>query len=331
MKVYIPNSDEITIGCMGGKGLFCYKLGRQLRKMGVDVTGDDSKNVDIALNVIRLSHKRAKINVLRLNGVYHNTAQNYEKKNANIKKSLQECDAVVYQSLHALRLCDAFIGEANASVPRVIIYNGSEIVKRRVMPHVMIGGKLEPFNKKKTVIAFSKWRPHKRLQDIINCFLLAEVPDSRLCIVGDITKSGLCPREIVRTRDLGNVHFLGQLDQNALYAHLRLSDLSIHLCWFDACPNSVVEALCHGVPVISNNVGGTRELLMMCGLSELVCKIDDAYAYKPVDLYNPPEIDRSIVAEKIRLALSTEIHVSNQALSIKTIAKEYLDFFESLM
>lgn len=330
MKVYIPNS-LIPDNYLKGKSLFCNKLGWALKDLGVDITNDDNQQVDIALNVIRLSDKcikNAKINVLRLNGVYHNTDQDYTAKNAGIKRSFEQCDAVIYQSLHSQRLCDKFLGTPN-NKRFTVIYNGSQDVR----PINNFGGPTISRARKHVAITFSKWRPHKRLRDILESFLLAKVKDSILYIAGDTAKSGLSSDEQVKYMSNSRLLFLGPLNRQDMHAYLKISDVSIHLCWFDACPNSVVEALCLGVPVISNNVGGTHELLHRCNLRHLICNIDQPYDYKPVDLYNPPTIDRGIVASQIRCVFGNKSYceVNSQSLHISNVAKEYKRFFESLL
>jgi glycosyltransferase involved in cell wall biosynthesis len=94
----------------------------------------------------------------------------------------------------------------------------------------------------------------------------------------------------------------------------------------------VVESLCAGVPVVSNNVGGTPELLRAVGLERFICDIDKPYDYTPIRLYHPPPIDRSIVAEKLKLiAKNSWVDFDNRALRIGNIARQYLAFFERLM
>ncbi len=322
MKVLIPHTHSDS-NQLNGKSLFCHRLGQELLRRGVDVTDNRRDKTDIALNVIRLQNTNARINVLRLNGVYHNSAQDYEKKNANIKLSLQRADAVIYQSYHAKKLCDTFIGKAY--VPSTIIFNGADPEYYKQFEPI------KSLKNNKVVLAFAKWRPHKRLHDIIESFLLAEVEDSILLIAGDITKSGVSSDQIDFYSPYSNIHFLGNLDQQQLGSYIKSADVTMHLCWFDACPNSVVESLCANVPVITNNVGGTRELLQETRSSVLVCHVDEPYDYKPVDLYNPPAIDRNIVADKIRQALEHLPRIDSTKLHISSTADKYIKFFENLL
>lgn len=324
MKVWIENygkePNELT-----GKGLFLCRLANAMEHMGVQVTNARGDYADIALNPIRITNRNARVVVLRLNGVYHNSEQDYKKRNAGIANSFVQCDAVVYQSQHSKRLCDAFVG-SDPLKPYAIIHNGSDnVFYEQAEPDLDAAVK-------ETFIAFNRWRPHKRLVDIIESFLLANVPNSQLLIAGDTSQCGI-PHEHLCAYASNRVKFLGKLDQKRLASLITASRAVIHLCWFDACPNSVVEALCAGVPVISNNVGGTHELLRAVQLDHMICYVDKPYDYKPVKLYSPPPIDRSVVAEKIRQAATKQwkLGFPNQTLRISTVAKWYIKFFEGLL
>jgi len=317
MKVFIPhtNSDSKHLG---GKSLFCHKLGQELLRQGVDVVDDSDITVDISLNVIRLTHTKSKIKVLRLDGVYHNTGQDYEKKNAGIRNSFRRADVIIYQSYYSKCLCDRYLGKAN--YVHTYIFNGSD--------RVDTVGINNAFPSDRIVLAISKWRPHKRLYDIIKAFLIANIQNAKLIVIGDTEKAGF-DTSVLNGRN--EISFRGHLDQHALNFWLQRAELAIHLCGYDACPNSVVEMLCRKIPVISSNIGGTPELLRVCKIPELICEIDKEYDYEPIDLYNLPEIDHKIVARKIRYALSNSVVVEPRPLYIENIASRYRNFFEELL
>ena len=52
------------------------------------------------------------------------------------------------------------------------------------------------------------------------------------------------------------VHFVGRLDRDAMAALFRRADIMLNPSLADNMPNSVLEALASGVPVVSTNVGG---------------------------------------------------------------------------
>lgn len=320
MKMFIEKSS-LSINKIGGKALFCRRLADEFRKVGgIDITDDENSEADVSLNVIRIKHQKSKVKILRIDGVWHDTAKNYRHKNRAIQINLRQADGVIYQSYFAKAMADEYLGEV--SCPTKVIYNGSD-------PSYYEKIKSLTPSEGKVVIAFSKWRPHKRLRDIIESFLLAGIENGLLVVAGDTTKSGLLPREFVEYNQNPSVQFIGNIPQFDLASYLVVSKASIHLCWFDACPNSVVEAICAGVPVICNNVGGTWEIVGPSG--GYICMVDREYDLNPVDLYNPPRIDRHLVAENIVRALKEEPVIINRHVNIKNIAGQYLQFIKELI
>ena len=319
MKVWIENADE-DYRVLKGKSLFCRRLAGAMRKKGIFVTGRDQMKVDVSLNVIRLKHSNSRVRVLRLDGVWHNTAQDFKKKNRALKESIHHAHGVVYQSQFSRNMCDKYLGEPKC--PTRVIHNGSDVeFYKNISP--------ASYDCEFPVLAFSKWRPHKRLRDIIGSFLMADIPNSKLYIAGLLDKSGMSPNEAHSYVNMPNIEYLGMLSQDILMPMLKGASASIHLCWFDACPNSVVETICAGVPVICNNVGGTWEIVLPSG--GYVCDVDSPYDLNPVDLYNPPKIDRKVVAETLKACIKGKPVIHNDHVNINNIADEYIKFFEELL
>ena len=300
-----------------GKGFFCARLAKKFRQNGLEVISNPEKKHDITLNIVKVKGSKGKINVTRLDGVYFNTAEDYKKRNDTIKKNLHKSDAIIYQSKFGLKMCNQYLGKFKG--PKTIILNGAD-------PDFYSHIKPIQSDYKYGFIAISRWRPHKRLNDIIESFLLADINNSCLYIAGSINRSGLPPK---KTKKLPKrIIFLGSLSQKVLAAHLLSCKASIHLCWIDCCPNSVVEAIAAEIPVISNNVGGTRELVEPSG--GIVCNIDAPFHMKPCKLYSPPKINRNIIAEAMIKTTQEKLTIKNKHIQINQIATQYLNFFRSL-
>jgi len=319
MKIHIPNSSKDQ-NTLKGKSLFCNRLGKALSFMGQDIIDDPDIDVDVSINVIRLKHKKSKVKILRLNGVWHDTGKPYKQKNQNIANSLHKADGVIYQSQHSKRLCDEYLGKYKG--PSTIIFNGAD-------PDFYQNTLPVRVDYKNVFLTLSKWRPHKRLQDTIESFLLANIEDSVLYVAGDIGKVKLSKEDKKKYFDTHNVIFLGSLDQKQVASYLKISKALVHLCWFDACPNDVVEAITAKIPVICNNVGGTPELVSPSG--GYVCNVDKFYDYKPVDLYHPPRIDRKKIADAMIKSCTKSFEVKNSHVLIKNIAEQYLSFMRKLV
>ena len=318
MKVYIENCDK-NPNELGGKSLFCNRLAKALRSKGVQIFADPNVEVDVSLNVIRIKHDKSKIKLLRLDGVWHDTAKYFKHKNLAIKMNLQKADGVVYQSYFSEQMGNKYLGKAKCRVR--VIANGID-------PDFYKD--IEPIKtKKKIVMAVSKWRPHKRIRDTIESFLLAEIKNSLLVVAGDLLRSELTEREIHKYKQNNKIKFLGHVSQSVLASYFKAASVSIHLCWFDSCPNSVIEAIITGTPVICNNVGGTWEIVEPAG--GYILPLDNPYDMDPVDLYHPPEINRGRIAAALNDCIRKPPCIKNDHVLINTIADKYLQFMKELL
>lgn len=311
MTIYIPSKSDPSTG----KGFFCSRLFKSLQKLGYSVTNNPKAPHNVSLHLVKFKDGKGK-KIIRLDGCYHNTAMSYGSRNKSISQYVHKADGIIYQSQFSKRLCDKYLGKFKG--PTSIVPNGGDPA---------FYDNVEPMDLpyKNCFLTASRWRPHKRLEDIIESFLLADIPDSCLYIAGNLKKSKLSKANQDKYFALDNIVPLGKIDQTTLARYLKSSRGFVHLCWFDNCPNAVVEALCAGVPVISNNVGGTPEIVEVGG--GFVCKIDAPYNLKPVLLYSPPSIDRNIIADAMKKCLAPVV-ISNAHVDIDNVAKQYVDFFE---
>lgn len=318
MKVYIENSDK-NPNELGGKSLFCNRLAKALHTKGVQIFSDPKIKVDVSLNVIRINHSKSKVKLLRLDGIWHDTGKNFREKNLSIKRNLQKADGVVYQSCFSEKMGEKYLGKAICPVK--VISNGSDS---------SFYENIDPIKtNKKIIMAVSKWRPHKRLRDIIESFLLAEVEDGLLVVAGNLLRSELTEKEIYDYKNNTKIKFIDHVSQKVLASYFKKASASIHLCWFDSCPNSVVESIIAGVPVICNNVGGTWEIVGPAG--GYVLPLDNPYDMNPVDLYHPPKINRGRVAAALRDCIKKQPPVKKEHVLISTIADQYLQFMKELL
>jgi len=318
IKISLPglNKEPST-----GKGFFFHRLAGCLKDHDVEIVSE-SEQADIALHNTKVKSNNARFNIVRIDGVYHNSKQNYNKLNKSVFKGFHElADAVIYQSNFSKRIADYYLGEFDG--PTTIISNGAD-------PNFYLETIPSVSSYDSTFITTSRWRPHKRLRDIIASFLIADLDNSVLYVAGDVKDSGLTPKELKKYRKMPSVEFLGRLDQGVLARYLVSSDAFIHLCWFDNCPNGVVEAICAGLPVITNNVGGTHEIVSKSG--GYVLPLDKPYNLKPCDLYNPPAIDREELARTIIAASKYKsLSIDCSCVDINNIAMKYKAFFEKIL
>jgi len=305
MKVLFP--DITNPG--SGRSFFLNALAKELPKQGVEVVFDGEH--DVSLHSIRMWCKSKRPRILRLDGVYHDTGKDWKAKNESLKHHADSADGIVCQSEFSKQMVMRFLGVPEEKIQ--VIFNGALFCEFPV--NIAIANH--------HYIAASKWRPHKRLDDIIESFLIADIDKSLLTVIGDLQKSGIDSDRYLRNP---RIRILGQTDHDKLVAYYMGATASVHLCWFDACPNSVVEAIVAGCPVICNNTGGTHEIVRPSG--GIVLNLDEPYDYRPVDLYHPPKIDRNKVAEAMRKCAESRPVITSDHVNIENIAGQYKTFFE---
>ena len=123
-------------------------------------------------------------------------------------------------------------------------------------------------NEEINLVITSNFRPHKRLFDAILLInrLKNKVPKIRLKVVGKIDSITL---KAIQNLDLSNCDFLGTIPSDRIPQVYKNCVLGLSPAIFDPCPNSVVEMMACGLPVISCEESGASELI---GVSDLCVK-----------------------------------------------------------
>ena len=102
-----------------------------------------------------------------------------------------------------------------------------------------------------------------------------------------------------------------------MYSLYKSSKYLLHLAWLDHCPNTVVEAISQGCPVICTDSGGTADLV---GTNGIVIPESRAYNFELTDYDNPYELDLDYLRS---VDWTREIVVDNSYLDIGDVAKKY--------
>ena len=146
----------------------------------------------------------------------------------------------------------AFLQEifSQFGMPAVVVPNIIDLDRFRVREvrlgdsaHVVVARNLEPLYDNASAI-----RAFKLLQE--------QWPSARLTIAGTGPEDGRL-RQLVTELGLGDaVRFAGRLDRDAMAALYRSADIVLNPSLADNMPNSVLESLASGVPVVATRVGG---------------------------------------------------------------------------
>lgn len=291
-----------------------------LLQMGHSVVSKPDSDCNIQLCYTRVETKTNLPKVLRLDGVYYDLDTNYQERNRKHKDAHQTCDAIIYQSYFSKQMCERYLGQRRKNSLYDIIYNGAED---------SWAVNYEPHNEINIAVS-GKWRRHKRLQETIELFLefLNKVPDSNLLIFGKLHDN----KQVNHPR----IKYFGMVERDVMKKEYSKADMFIHLSKKDACPNSVVEAIGSGIPVITSNAcGGSTEMCQMTN-GCIICDGDildtePAYYYK--DEYNKlsKTLKNNVLSAMITISKDKRRVKLPEQLTSFYMAKKYINLFEMVI
>lgn len=164
---------------------------------------------------------------------------------ASIRPSLKRADAVIVPS-GFLQAVFGKYGFATTVVPNIVDlerFRAADAQDPARAPSLLVARNLEPIYDNATALhAFA--------------IVLRSHPQARMVVAGSGPLRGALE---LLAQDLGiaaALSFTGRVDNAAMGAMYRASDLMINPSLVDNMPNSVLEALASGVPVVSTDVGG---------------------------------------------------------------------------
>lgn len=250
-------------------------------------------------------NERAKYNIYRIDGVWLNLEDKNSLKNKKIIHNIKKSKAVIFQN----EFCrDAVINFLEIMPKRYkIILNGADPKEFNQLPKI---------NEEPYFLALCKWRPHKRLNTIIDSFIKSEI-NKNLIVIGEVEKQIKHPK----------IKYYGWQDKQKTNILIKNCIATIHMAWLDWCPNSVVESIVAKKQVIYTNSGGTKYIVKDRGH-----QIQDTdWNYKTIDLYKPPSLDIDSIINCYYNAVNKEIVINNtEDLDIRNIAKLYFDYLKEL-
>lgn len=290
-----------------GKHKFLKRLAECLQKNGVKIVDNDS---DILLHIGRDYKKIKKIKtkkiIQRIDGLILNKTMTFEKDNRKILKYIGRSDAVIYQGDFCKNAYEKFLG---VNKMNAVINNGAdpdEFFIREV---------------KNYYFTCCKWRPHKRLKNICDGFIEAcdKGLDSTLYVGGEPNKND----RIIHP----NIKYLEWVSTEEMREYLAHSIATVHLSWLDWCPNSMVESIIAGCPIVYSDSGGSPEIGKFGGVSIK----DVQWDYKPTFLYSPPQLDLKEISDALFYLKENTIGTEKSKLDINYITHKYIRFFEKVL
>jgi len=332
MSVLYKRGNKIRIGFPfalsgGGPSLFVKRLKRSIVKQNLAQVMsfiNPFTHVNLFSNLARNIYGRPYI--FRVDGIYFDCKETHGPnvlRNEPIFGGINNAAGVIFQSDFSKKLIVNFYG--NIDCPNIVINNGVNL--STFSP----GGcnKRDTLGIKKNDLVFvtsAKWRAHKRLRDIINVFLEYKGTSGKTCYLIILGNDGMVKKH-------PSVYNIGFISPNELPSWYRTGDIFLFFSWLDNCPTSVIEAIACGLPVVCTNQGGTRELVEITK-GGIVVETDNAFAYKLVDLYNPPTPNYCKIRAAIdRVVQNLDFYVQNidrSHVDIDNVAKKYVGFIKKV-
>ncbi len=295
-----------------GPSSFAKRLAIQLGNMGHQIADPD--DYDVALVFIEPTDKlnKAKPYVQRLDGFWFSPQQVSSGMNDGIRRCYESATDVVWQSEFDMKMSLKHFGVRSGHVVR----NGVELRKAAVRSEQLIEMRAQY---DKIFVSSAHWHPQKRLRDNVEVFRRmrdTQCKNSCLIVLGN--------NPDYQVADKG-IFYAGSIRQDLCAEVYASADWMIHTAYLDHCPNTVVEAISQGCPVLCSSDGGTSELANLAAGNGIVIESRSPYDFSLVDYEDPPRISLEDVP------MLPQFRAQPWTVDIVETAKAYAGVLESAL
>ena len=302
---YINNIKDV-----GGPNIFATRLRDALVNKGHNFITQDPGTPFNNISVITGQYVQGSNNLLRLDGLYFDSENpDCDRLNFPIFRCYEAYDKIIFQSNFSKKMYEAFTGVKKENA---IIYNG---VPPSFNPNA-VASFADPraADYEKVCITSASWRRHKRLEELVEAFKSPKLKNTCLLVLdGKDYNTGM---EIP-----DNVFMCPKYPHWVLPSLYVAADAMLFISWLDCCPNTVVEALACGVPVMCSHNGGTPELVRDSGV---VLQLEEDYEFGSlVPLYSPKKVDNEAIIKGILEVLEMPKGFTRPDLFISHTAQQY--------
>lgn len=169
------------------------------------------------------------------------------------------------------------------------------------------------------MVSCAGWRPSKR------GWAIKRLAEELLRLRPDVTITILGP---FKGETLPNMKALGTVEPSRLKTIYRDNRVFFHPAFQDPCPNTVVEAVAHGLFVVGSTTGGMKDIVRSNGVL-----IEEPEVFHRIE--QPPDpsgdwMDQATQAVLIGLEQEDQLPLRRD-LDIRNVAAEYALFWKSLL
>ena len=326
MNIFIPFNSE----GVGGPTTFVDRFTKKLKEHNFGVSRKFSRDFDVIFVVVSCplvyllyaKWKKKKI-IQRLDGVYHKaTPAKGLYFFYNIKMRIIHnyfADVVVYQSEFSRMSCRKFLGGPRKDW--VIIQNGIDVGDAPIMEK----------NNKDVIklVTYAMFRRRDQIEPIIKAVEKLDKNFFFLDIYGLCTDN--VKKIILESEEAGNIRYCGEYSNGDLQSIISNYDIFLFSDQ-SACPNSVIEAMAAGIPVVAYNRGSVLEMVESGFNGEIVEVKDGSDPF--VDAYPFREQEYSEYADRVRRVTSDINRYSRSAYAVvkeKFDIKEIMQKYENIL
>lgn len=208
-----------------------------------------------------------------------------------------------------------------------IIYNGVETKEFKPADRSLASGseaKLLKSNKFIITPGASRITARKGLKYLVEAVekLAKNHPEIRLEIIGDGSERKNLEAQVTDSEISDKVKFAGVVPHNETAKFYQRANIFVLPSLNEGMSNAMLEALASGLPVITTDTGGTRELVRD-GINGFYVRMRDGrdIAQKIEKLMNNKELAGKMAAESRRIA---------ETMNWQSVAKNYYHYYESI-
>jgi len=309
IKIECLNLNRITFMLSGKKKLF-----DKLKEYSIQIVHSYGVKPDCLCD-----------KVCRKNNIRHIiTLRNYPKEDILTRMNFIKGRIALHNHLKALLNCQNIICCSKSicnmmkkdypSHSFTYVQNGVDIGKyNRVSPEEKEELRKKYFIDRNKIIYIStgSFIKRKRIEETINGFIKANVENSVLLLLGD----GPLFNELKDKYSSDNVVFVGKT--NNVKEYLQLSDMFISSSESEGLPNSVLEAIACGLPVILSNIPQHEEIL------EELKNVGKCYQLGNID-----ELSGLLLKSS---KLKNNESIENSVFTMENMSKKYCDVYDKLL
>ncbi len=324
--IFIPFSHHTNIG---GPGTFMRNLKTYLNTKGFSYLDNPKKarviffpiKYDLA-ELKRIKKNNGKV-IQRLDGIYY--PAKHQDQYLELNKAIREiyltyADFVIFQSNYSKKQCFAMFGEIKSDKYKVII-NGVD--HKIFYPNITTGNIKEPLK----LITTGNFRNIDMLEPVIEALdrLQAKMKlKFILTVIGPIRNETLN-----RLLNRSYIHHIGAASLNRIAERLRDSHLFLYSHLNPPCPNSVLEAIASGLPVVGFKSGALKELSFF---AEGLLADVSSDLFQKYESFDPQKLLAKIIFAIENYSKYRQIFLDHSRLySFKSCGKEYLKVFEKFL